>query len=396
MSVNQLDNTGLQIKSATDVLASLVTAMHGIYGADINVGPNTPDGQQLNIFTQAVIDILELLLAVFNSFDIDSAFGTVLDARVALNGLKRIQGTYTVTPVSVTASQAVTIYGLDELLTNPNAIVFTIYDGSGNYFQLMNTYAFGGAGSQSLNFQAVNIGAVLTTLNTITNVQTVTAGITAVNNPLTYTSLGVNEETDSQLKIRRIKALSLFATSPADAVRAAILNIAGVTDCYVFENNTGSPIGSIPAHTIWAVVEGGADADIGQAIYSKKSSGCGMYGASTAIITRPAGDWFTAQFDRPTDEDLYVKFMLIPRTSGVTFDETFIKNTLSNNLVYKMGQSASIDEVIPAVMAIVPDAYVTACQVSSDDTNWYDLLAPTAINYIFVLTAAHITISYPA
>jgi hypothetical protein len=70
---NQLDANGLQVNSLNDLVANLTAALQAIYGDDINVAPNSPDGQQINIFAQAVEDMLETLLDTYNIFFVDSA-----------------------------------------------------------------------------------------------------------------------------------------------------------------------------------------------------------------------------------------------------------------------------------------------------------------------------------
>src|SRR3990172_6160373 len=99
---NILDANGLQVKTLTEVTDALEEAYRSIYGADINLGSNSPDGQVIGILAQAIVDNLELLVQVYNSFAVESAFGVVLDQRVALNGVARRQGTYTQAMVSVT------------------------------------------------------------------------------------------------------------------------------------------------------------------------------------------------------------------------------------------------------------------------------------------------------
>ena len=137
---SSLGPTGLIIDSLNTIVLNLTTALQGIYGSDINVNSNSPDGQLINIFAQNVEDILELIEAVYASFGYETAYGTQLDNRLAILGLARQQGTYTTTPVLVTVNQALTLYGLDQT-AQP---VYTLIDQSGNLWQLVTTYAFGG------------------------------------------------------------------------------------------------------------------------------------------------------------------------------------------------------------------------------------------------------------
>ena len=386
---NQLTAAGLQIATVTEIVSSLVAGLQAIYGTDINIESNSPDGQKVNLFAQACIDQLELLMAVFASFDPDSVTGILADKRFALNGITRIAGTYTYTPVLVTVDRNVNLIGLD---TDPTgATVFKASDGVNQYY-LVNSATFT-TGSTSASFRAVDLGAVLVSLNTITIISTVTLGVTAINNPVAATSLGTDEETDVQFKIRRIRSFYLPAVGPADAVLAAILNVSGVTDAYVYENATDSPAGSVPANSLWCIVEGGTDADVAQAIYTKKAPGCGLYGTgASVVITRTQGNSITITFDRTLTENLYVHFYLTPRIAGTIFDETYIKNTLSYTLQYKLAQMAETNSIISALNIIEPEAIITGCEVSTNNTDWYEVKDTTSAQYKFVLLSANITV----
>ena len=48
-----LNSAGLQIDSKSTIIAALIASMQSIYGSDINVASNSPDGQLINIFAQA-------------------------------------------------------------------------------------------------------------------------------------------------------------------------------------------------------------------------------------------------------------------------------------------------------------------------------------------------------
>src|SRR5690349_14388751 len=171
---NLIDNTGIQIQTLEQILDEILNGtsdyrgMYSIYGADINVDPNSPDGQMINIIAQAKLDMLEFIQQVFSSFDPDQAVGVALDQRCAINGVVRNAGTYTTTNITVTVTQAVTLTGLDD---DPNA-PFTVSDSSGTQFQLASSHVFSGAGSAVLSFRAKDLGAVETTPNTITTIVT--------------------------------------------------------------------------------------------------------------------------------------------------------------------------------------------------------------------------------
>jgi len=191
MATNELTATGLTVQSVTDIIADLTVGFTTIYGSDVNLESNTPDGQMLNIYAIALEDNLQLLTTVYNQFSLQNAFGIQVDNLVALNGIQRLQGTNTLTYVNVTVSQAITLPGQDVLIANPQAVVFTVSDNAGNQYQLSTSYAFGAAGTASLEFIAVNIGQTLVVSNTITIIFTPLVGVSSVNNPsFTVTAMG--------------------------------------------------------------------------------------------------------------------------------------------------------------------------------------------------------------
>ena len=392
---NILDANGLQIKTLSEITDDLIASFQDTYGADINVGSNSPDGQMIGILAQALVDNLELLTQVYNSFSVDSAFGTVLDQRVSMNGVARRQGTYTQAIVDVTVDQALNLVGLDALESNPEVQVFAVADDAGNQFQLVASYSFGAAGTASLAFRSEVLGQVQTTANTIQTIITTQLGVLSVNNPTAAGDTeGLPEETDVQLKIRRADSFYLQAVGPADSLRAALLSTNGVVDAYVVQNDTGGIVDGVPAHSIWVVVNGGADADVANAIYTKKSPGCGMLGAQSLAVVRPQGNTFTAQWDDAVGQALSVKATLVPRIPGQTFDTAAAEEALALALVYRMGQSPNAGDVVIAMQEIEPLAILTDTKVSKDGgSTWEDVVTPdTAKNY-FTVDASDITLT---
>ncbi len=390
--VSTIGPTGLVIESLSDLVASLTAQMQAIYGSDINVNSNSPDGQLLNIFCQTAEDTLELIQSVYNSFGYMTAYGTQLDQRLAILGLTRKQGSNTTTPVLVTVNQALTLYGVDQT-AQP---VFTLVDLTGNQWQLVTTHVFSGSGSSSLTFQAVTIGAIGVTANTITQQVTTVLGVTSINNPdPTGTVIGVPEENDTQFKVRAAQSFALASTGPADAVEAALDNEPDVTDAYVIENFTGDVVNTVPAHSLWCIVNGGDPADIAQAIYAKRGPGCGMKGSQTYTITRPNGTTFTAQWDDAISQPLYIKFGIIWR-GAIALDNATIISNLAAALSYKLGVSPSVGDIVTAMATIAPTAIIifgTNQGVSRDNVTFESITDPTTSQYYFTVAEGNITIT---
>lgn len=388
---NQVTATGLQTQSQAELVAQFTTAFQTIYGSDINLASDSPDGQMMMIFIQVVLDVLGLLTQIYNSFDPDNAIGVVLDQRVAINGIQRQAGTHTVTNVTLVTSQALNLYGLDQ----SDQPVYTVADNAGNNWQLIQSQNISGPGTYVFAFQAQNPGAVLTVPNTITVPVTIVLGVSSINNPTTYTTLGINEETDAALKIRRQKSVSLASTGYLAGLLAALENINGVTSAFVYENTTSSTNGDgVPGHSIWVIVAGtGAAADIAQAIYTKRSAGCGMFGATSFVITQADGSPFIVYWDTVVSETLFIKFTATSIDGINPPNIAAIRSGLVTSFVPGVFEEVNINKLATLVQEIDPNTLVTNAGFSTSSGGSYtNTLTPAAKNKQFTVTSADIII----
>ena len=392
---NQIDSTGLQIKTLVEITDELIAGFKVAYGDDINVDPDSPDGQAINIFALAVKDSLDALVQVYDSFNPDNAIGRTLDARVAINGIQRLGGTYTTTDVLVTIDRNLTLIGLN--LADPSAPpanVFTVSDLQGNYFYLTTTQTGLPAGAHDLNFTAADIGAIETTPLSITRIISVLLGVVSVtNSTVMNTILGTNEETDAALRLRRQKSVSLASQGYLTSLQAALQNIPGVTYSQVYENNTSTiDSKSIDPHSLWAIVEGGLDADIAYAIYTKRNAGCGMKGSELVNVPQPDGTLFQIKFDRTVIETLYIKFDA-HSISGVTLDQDYIKDQMVALITLEVAESINANDVAAIIRDIDSNCLATNILVSNNGTNWYSILETSFKNYKLTPAVARITIT---
>jgi hypothetical protein len=388
---NSIGPTGLTITTQTEQVTNFTTGMQSIYGADINLSSNTPDGQMMMIFIQAVLDLAALLQQINNMFDPDNAVGVILDQRVAINGIQRQAGTFTVTNVTITVSQALNLYGLDQSVQP----VYTVADNAGNQWQLQTTQHLSAPGTYVFSFQAATVGAVLTTINTISVPVTIVLGVTTINNPTTYTTLGINEEADPVLKVRRQKSVSLASQGYLAALRAALQNINGVTSAFVNENTSATTNSDgVPGHSIWVIVAGTASAAaIANAIYTKRNAGCGMFGQTSAIITQVDGSSFIVFWDT-----------VIPQTLFTAFTATSIDGIHAPNIAAILSQlpvlfapgvnaEVNINQLATLVQQIDPNTLVTNAGFGLAATGPFSqTLSPSAKNKQFTVAGSNIII----
>ena len=398
---NQIDQNGIQIQTHAEIIDELLNGtadypgMYQIYGADINILPNSPDGQMLNIIAQAKLDMLEFIAQVYSSFDPDQAVGVQLDQRCAINGVVRMAGTYTQVYLDVTVDRALVLPGLLPTVGStavPNPSAFKAQDAAGNVYAMAYDFTASGAGTTSRLFTATVLGPQNPSVNTITIIATPTLGVTSVNNPTVPAVVGTTEESDYALRIRRARSVAEPSKGYLDGLYAALLAVPGVTSVVVYENNTGTydTPKTLNGHTIWCIVKGGADADVAQAIYVHRNAGCGMKGSTTVNVTQIDSTTFVVAFDRPSAVNLYIEATLTPITG--TVDLTYVKAQILAQLTYAIYQPADASAIVTLIRQIAPNVSVSACNVSNNGSSWVPLLSQ-AYNGQWALDASRITLS---
>lgn len=389
---DKIDANGLTIKSYTEIRDELEQAFKNIYGNDIILDQNSPDGQLINIFTQASTDYRELIKRVYNSFDPDSAIGIVLDNRCAINNITRKAGTYTIVPIDVTVNKTVTLKGLDADYNNPQGSGFTVQDNVGNQYILIDSITIP-SGTHTLNFRAQKMGGITSVSGSINTMTTVVLGVTSVINNSAPIEVGEEEESDAELRLRRQRSVAINARSTVESLQSNLLALDGVTNVAVHENDTNNWVKTIPPHSIWVIVQGGSEEDIARVLYERKDAGCGMKGD----ISYQVNNDFIAYFDRPNVIDLYIKFNIKKDNPSIAIDEESIKEYIENNLKYKIAQTAYTTPIIELAQKAVDEmggeAYVLDLYISMDGTNWTDYIETPTLKDVWGISKIRIDIT---
>ena len=227
-------------------------------------------------------------------------------------------------------------------------------------------------GVTSLEFRAAEMGAVTPTIGTITNIVTITDGITSVINNVGYTTLGVEQESNYDFRIRRDHSTGASGGNSEDAILGQILALSGVNDCRVWVNSdsTTDSTGTLP-HYIWVIADGGANTDIADIIYSNKG-GCGTRGNITVPIATVSAQTININFDRPTILPLFIKFDLYVVGEIGEINQEGIKEYIAENLLYEISESVETSKITTvAAQAIEVNgggAYALNVEVSTGGT----------------------------
>lgn len=391
---NYIDENGIHIDSLNDIVSNLNTSFQTIYGQDIILDSNTPDGQMINIFAQSKEDTLQMAVNVYNSFNPDLVVGQAQDRLYKLVGLYRNQAKFSFVNVNITVDRALNLSGLDSNIDAEGGAGYTVSDTNGTEFILANSVSLSSAGTYLLEFRAKNSGAVEVAPNSITNMNTVLLGVVSVNNPESQFLTGNSVETDSQFRIRFNKSRSISSQGFNDGLLAQLLAVNNVSQAVVYQNRTNTTDSDgTPAHTIWVIVEGGAVEDIANVIYANLTDGCGMRGETSYTIQKQNGANQIILFDRPVSQNLYIQGDL-QNLGSTNLDVNTIIQELINNMTFDIYEGASSSDITCALNSIANGSFVPYnIQVSTNNSTWSSYVQPTTKQNYFVLNAENINLT---
>lgn len=311
-------SSGFQRTRLDERLASLKEAVRAIFGPDINLDPDTIDGQMLGIFAESISNLDQLAEDCYQSFNPSSAAGLALSRLVQLNGIRRIAGAHSTASIRCVGTDG-TIIPAGSLVSNP---------ATGVTFETLIESTIPSSGQIDINVRATEIGAKFAPAGTLTKIDTPIYGWQTVTNPIDAVP-GRNEETDLSLRARRASSTATPAQAVLDGIYGAIANIPDVRQCRVFENDQDTTDSNgLPPHSIYCVVEQGSAEDIAAAIWRRKTVGTTMVGNVSEVVSDSQGNPHTVKFSRPSDANVYVVINLTTRPGWPTDGEQRIKNAL--------------------------------------------------------------------
>jgi len=339
---------GMSSPSYNDILNYLTTQFQSIYGSDAVLTPDSQDGQWLAVQALVYFDLIQVMVAEFNSRSPVFAQGAGLDSVVKINGLQRLipsNSTAVVTIVGVAGTQ----------ITNG-----VVQDTSGNLWNLPGLVVIPNTGSINVTVTSQVVGAISASTNTITTIFTPTLGWQSVTNPAAAVP-GAPVETDAQLRQRQSISTGQPAQTPIQAIIAAVANLPTVTRIQGYENSTNATdSNNIPSHSICIVVQGGIAASIAQAIEAKKSPGTGTFGSTTVVVNDPGGLPVPIKFSALAFTPIFVSVTIHPLNNfSAATAQTVATNLLNflNNL--PIGQAVLYDWLVAVVAMIDQPAGVT-------------------------------------
>lgn len=356
MTVYGLIATGFLPKTIEIIRDEMNAELRASLGASLDLSDQDPLGQLVGIVAAAAGELWELGEAINASGNRDTATGAALDNVLLLTGTFRAEEssstvTLTLTGTATTAiaagSQVETLstgivfatdddaiiaaatawsnatYAVGDKRTNTTRIYVCITAGTSTVAPTGTSadsapggtahwrYLGEGAGFVDVDATAVVVGASVAVSGDITVITTPIGGWSSVMN-ISSAALGSAEATDEEARIAGEADLATAGESTANAIRQELLAVTDVDSVTLFVNNTDiTDADGVPPHSVEALVRGGANQDIWDALYNVVSATSGTHGTVDGTATDTEGVTHAMSFSRPTEKTAFVKITLV-------------------------------------------------------------------------------------
>ena len=313
------DTSGLTIETYEEIVEALGDAQQAMseLGATWVTSPDSPQGQLNAVFADALRQLQEALLALYQAMDRSSATGQLLVNLSLITGTEKRFATPATVTATVNLNAGVTLLaGSQANVDGDTDIVFATDE------DVTNTG--GSPANVDVEMSAVIAGsAAFAAAGTLTEITTPVAGWNSVTNAEDSVS-GLDDETDPELRQRGLRELSSRGSANIDAIVAAVSAVTGVTDLQGYENTDDDTNGDgLPGNSLEIVVLGGDDDEIAQAIWDSKPAGILSYGADDGEAIDASNHIQTVRFSRPTNVNIYLTFANMDTDTSYVGDTAF-------------------------------------------------------------------------
>jgi uncharacterized phage protein gp47/JayE len=290
-----LEITGFTTKTLLELQNEQSAALLAGVSPTLNLSSTSLLGQWVAVTARQIRQVWEAAGEVYASMDIEQAEGDALTSRCKLVGIFRRASTKSTVDVDLTLPAGTYAAGTQILHVDgdPEA-------------RFVNAEEIVSAGTALTNvpFVAESEGAVRANADTLD--QIASGSITSVQGN-DAAAVGLEEETDAELRRRWRQSVALVGSTSVDAIRADILTVENVTSCTVYENTTDTTdANGIPSRAIMAVVRGGTGSDVAAALFTAKAAGIQTYGNTTETHVDSQGVSHDVNFSIPTQVRVYV------------------------------------------------------------------------------------------
>ena len=278
----RLASSGMEIAQFVDIRDAIIKRYKEVYGSDIDLSTGNADGVFVNDMALIINNILQVMKSLYANLNVDTASGVYLDALCRLANVTRMSATKSIASIVVTS-----------LYTSGDAVTFGDLDENGNVLNQLTFVDKSGTTWISNSNITLSPGESIEVSVTCSEAGPIDAPAGWIYQTLLVTNLkveqteaairGSNQETDAELRKRRAQSSGANGVSVLESLVGALLEVSGIDDVSIYNNNTLDSITakdgtSIAAHNIYVILrqQNGlniSDSTIGNLIYSKLTPG---------------------------------------------------------------------------------------------------------------------------
>lgn len=355
---------GFVSKTIDIIREELNASLREAFGNSIDLGDRSVFGHIVGIISERLAQLWELAEVVNSSQDPDKATGAALDALATLTGTFREPASYSAVTLALTGTPATVVAAGTQVSTLSTSKLFettalatitavsawtitTAYlvgarvTNSGNVYECITagtsagaggptttaaditdgtahwTYLGAGTAAIDVTARANETGAIEAYARDITQINTAVAGLSGVIN-LLDADVGREVATDLELRLQRENELGGLGSTPVNALRAKLLQIADVVSVTVFENVLDSvDADGMPPHSVEALVRGPTsptaafDQTVCDTLLANVAAGIVTHGTVSGTSTDSQGTSHTMKFSRPVEVPIYIWLSLV-------------------------------------------------------------------------------------
>lgn len=218
--------------------------------------------------------------------------------------------------------------------------------------------------------KAVTAGAIQFYAGTLTTLVSPVIGITTVTNLIDF-SVGRDEETDPELRIRMEEREQSTGTATKPSIEASLSEVNGVSFAYVIENTTfATDADGRPPKSYEAYVNGGLDSAIAEVVWETKPAGIETWGDTSVVVIDNNGDSQLVKFSRFTNKYAWVRvtYSINSEEEFLPDGETQIKDAVveTGNSFYR-GEDLEPTKFYGNIYSKVGGVYVVKIEVAITD-----------------------------
>lgn len=387
-----VDETGVTIETQAAILARLESNQRDPvdgFGPDWTIAPESPQGQFNALVSRELAEIQQAIKGTADAGDKRSAEGVSLDALADLVGYDRAEPISSLVPLLCSGDPATVIEAGKIVRHNPTN---TLWD-------IVAEVTIGGGGTIAAQGRAQIPGPSEAVTGTDWSIVTSVSGWDSVESTADAVP-GQLEGTDPEVREGMDGAVQTLGQATPGAAEQNLQELVPAITSLTILNNPNHFVDAdlVPAHAMEAVIEGGDDQDIGDAIFEIWAGGTQSSGNTEVTVEDQNGDEQLVYFTRPVDVELWLRITIGTTGAEVAVpagaDATVETAALALGLLYKPGQDAVPAFFEAAVHDTLPARSFTSivAEVGDDGVAWQTTPWPITVRQKAKFDSARTTV----